>query len=274
MTVKPDILDTVSSLKTKGAPFAVATVVRTVALTAAKAGAKATILSDGTISSGWIGGGCARAAVIKAAKLAMADGKPRLVSVLPPDLLKDLSVEPGQTKEGIEFAKNMCPSQGSMDVFVEPVLPRPQLVIFGASPVAVALADLGGKLDFAVLVQAPPEDRAKFVGIAGISEAPADLASDTGTSRFAVVATQGRGDEAALIAALALSAPYTAFVGSKKKGSALKFALQSKGVAAGQLAGLRVPAGLDLGAVTPEEIALSILGEIVQFRRRGQRNIA
>jgi len=270
MTQKPDILDAVSTLKARGEPFAVATVVRTISITAAKAGAKATILSDGTISSGWIGGGCARAAVVKAAKLAIADGKPRFISVLPPDLLKDLSVEPGQTKEGIEFAKNMCPSKGSMDVFVEPVLPRQQLVIFGSTPVAVALADLGGKLGFTVHVHAPQEELAKFAGSADIAVSPGPLTS-VSSQRFVVVATQGQGDEAGLAAAIAMGAPYIAFVGSRKKGAALKSALQAKGVAAERLGELRVPAGLDLGAVTPEEIALSILGEIVQFRRRGQR---
>jgi len=222
MTRKPDFLDAVSTLKAKGESFAVATVVRTISITAAKAGAKATILSDGTISSGWIGGGCARAAVVKAAKLAIADGKPRLISVLPPDLLKDLGVEPGQTKEGIEFAKNMCPSQGSMDIFVEPMLPRQQLVIFGSSPVALALAELGGQLGFAVQVQAPAEEQAKFVGKQDIADAAPSPDSNPGNEQFVVVATQGRGDEAALAAAIATGAHYIAFVGSRKKGAALK----------------------------------------------------
>jgi len=272
MTLKPDILDAVSSLKAKGEPFAVATVVRTVSLTAAKAGAKATILADGTISSGWIGGGCARAAVVKAAKQAMADGKPRLISVLPPDLLRDLGLEPGQTKEGIEFAKNMCPSQGSMDVFIEPVAPRPELVIFGASPVAIALAELGGRLGFFTRVVAPVEDLPRFAAIADAAAMGLTSEAAAHPNCFAVVATQGRGDEAALAAAMAAAATYVAFVGSRKKAAALRAVLAQKGVTTERLADLRSPAGLDLGAVTPEEIALSILGEIVALRRRGQRS--
>jgi len=251
MTLKPDILDAVSSLKTKGKPFAIATVVRTVSLTAAKAGAKATILSDGTISSGWIGGGCARAAVIKAAKLAMADGKPRLVSVLPPELLKDLGMEPGQAKDGVEFARNLCPSQGSMDVFIEPFVPHPELVIFGASPVAVALAELGGKFGFLTRVTAPVEDLAKFGNAADIASAEIDAKAVTPTNCFLVVATQGRGDEAALVAALATPAVYVAFVGSSKKGAALKAALAAKGVATERLANLlrrTLPSEARLGA--------------------------
>ena len=271
MTLKPDILDTVGTLKARGERFAVATVVRTVSLTAAKAGAKATILSDGTISSGWIGGGCARAAVVKAAKLAMADGKPRLVSVLPPDLLRDLGVEPGQDKQGVEFAKNMCPSQGSMDVFIEPVVPHPELVIFGASPVAVALAEFAGKLGFVTQAVAAAEDLPNFRGAADVVATEADLMRSPHGQRYMVVATQGRGDEAALMAALGSQADYVAFVGSRKKAAALKAAIEKQGITAERLSILRSPAGLDLGAVTPEEIALSILAEIVAVRRRGQR---
>ena len=117
-----------------------ATVVRTVSVTAAKAGAKAIIRPDGTIAAGWIGGGCARGAVLKAAREALADGEPRMVSVQPEDLLAELGVKPGESRDGVRFASNMCPSQGTMDIFVEPVLPHPSLVILGASPVALSLA--------------------------------------------------------------------------------------------------------------------------------------
>src|SRR5262245_33006681 len=128
-----DILTLISQKRAAGEPFALATVVRTVAATAAKAGAKAVILPDGTISEGWIGGGCARAAVLKAARAAILDGKARLVSVQPPDALQDQGVAAGEERAGVQFANNMCPSQGTMDIFVEPVLPRPQLIVCGAS---------------------------------------------------------------------------------------------------------------------------------------------
>jgi hypothetical protein len=113
-----DILGIISARKAAGEPFALATVVRTVAATAAKAGAKAVILPDGTISEGWIGGGCARAAVLKAAKDALADGKSRLVSVQPPDLLDQYGRTAGEEQGGVRFASNMCPSEGTMDIFV------------------------------------------------------------------------------------------------------------------------------------------------------------
>ena len=132
------------------------------AATAAKAGAKAVILPDGTISEGWIGGGCARAAVLKAAKDAFTDGKSRLVSVQPPDLLDQQGHAPGEEQGGVRFAKNMCPSEGTMDIFVEPVLPRSQIVICGSSPVAIAVADFAKRAGFAVTACAPSDEQAAF----------------------------------------------------------------------------------------------------------------
>jgi xanthine dehydrogenase accessory factor len=260
-----DILEIISSRRAAGQPFALATVVRTVAATAAKAGAKAVVLPDGTVSEGWIGGGCARAAVLKAAREAMADGKPRLVSVQPPDALQDQGVAAGEERAGVRFVKNMCPSQGTMDIFVEPVLPVPQLLVCGSSPVAVAVAELGRRIGFALTVCAPAAEQASFAEADRRIEGYA-LPVDEAGQRYVVIATQGRGDEAALQAALAIEAEYVAFVGSRKKAETLKAKLAG-GVAAERLARLKAPAGLDLGAITPDEIALAILAEIVALRR-------
>ncbi len=264
-----DILDTVAAIKARGEPFALATVVRTVAATAAKAGAKAVILPDGTIPEGWIGGGCARAAVLKAARDAIADGRPRLVSVQPPDLLAQQGVTAGDERAGTRFARNMCPSQGTIDVFVEPVLPRPQIVVCGASPVAAAVAELGRRMGFLVTVCAPAADQQAFAEADRRIEGFA-LPVDEPGARFVVVSTQGRGDEAALHAALSVESDYVAFVGSRRKAAALKAALAACGVAPERLARLKAPAGLDLGAITPDEIAIAILAEIVAVRRRGR----
>lgn len=261
-----DILDVVSARKTSGMPFALATVVRTVAATAAKAGAKAVVLPDGTISEGWIGGGCARAAVLKAARDALADGKSRLVSVQPAEALLGGGRAPGEEQDGVRFAKNMCPSQGTMDIFVEPVLPRPQVVVCGSSPVAVAVADLARRSGFAVTVCAPAAEQSAFPTADRRIEGFA-LPAEQPAMRYVVVSTQGRGDEAALLAALSVDVDYVAFVGSRKKAEALKAALAIRGVAADRLAKLKAPAGLDLGAITPDEIAISILAEIVAVRR-------
>ena len=271
MTMHPqaDILATISARRANGEPFALATVVRTVAATAAKAGAKAVILPDGTISEGWIGGGCARAAVLKAAHDALADGRSRLVSVWPEDALEQQGIEPGDERAGVRFAKNMCPSQGSMDIFVEPVLPQPRVVVCGSSPVAVAVADFAKHSGFAVTVCAPAAEQSALEAADRRIEGYALPVQEAG-ARYVVVSTQGRGDEAALLAALAVEADYIAFVGSRKKADALKSALLDRGVAPERLAKLKAPAGLDLGAITPDEIAISILAEIVAVRRGKQ----
>jgi xanthine dehydrogenase accessory factor len=267
MNAARDILTLISQKRAAGEPFALATVVRTVAATAAKAGAKAVILPDGTISEGWIGGGCARAAVLKAARAAIADGKSRLVSVQPPDALQDQGVAAGEERGGVQFANNMCPSEGTMDIFIEPVLPLPQLIVCGASPVAVAVADLGRRIGFALTVCAPAAEQASFAEAERRIEGYA-LPVET-SERYIVIATQGRGDEAALRAALATEAPYVAFVGSRKKAEALRAKLAAD-VSPPRLAALKAPAGLDIGAITPDEIAMSILCEIIAVRRRGQ----
>ena len=267
MKQAPDILDIISTRKAAGEPFALATVVRTVAATAAKAGAKAVILPDGTISEGWIGGGCARAAVLKAARDALADGRSRLVSVQPPDALDDQGRSAGEENGGVRFATNMCPSQGTMDIFVEPVLPRPQIVVCGSSPVAVAIADFAKRAGFAVVVCAPSAEQAAFAEVEQRIEGYALPVEQRG-ARYVVVSTQGRGDEAALSAALAVNADYIAFVGSRKKAEALKRNLAKRGISKDRLAKLKAPAGLDLGAITPEEIAISIVAEIVAVRRK------
>jgi xanthine dehydrogenase accessory factor len=266
-----EVMDLVAQMKAAEQAFVLATVVRTVSVTAAKAGAKAIIRPDGTIVAGWIGGGCAKGAVLKAAREALADGEPRMVSVQPEDLLAELGVKPGDLREGVRFASNMCPSKGTMDIFVEPVLPHPSLVILGASPVALSLAAQARQLGYHVTVAAPAAD---FV-----SEPDAHVIVDgfvprylTEARRFVVVSTQGKGDEAALKQAIAIDAEYHAFVGSRRKMAALREKLVAGGIDAAAIDGVKAPAGLDLGAITPEEIAMSILAEITVERRRGQRD--
>lgn len=270
MTAHVDVLDLVSRLKAAEEPFVLATVVRTVSVTAAKAGAKAVIRPDGRIEAGWIGGGCARGATLRAARDALADGRSRLISIQPENLLAELGVKPGEDRDGIEFARNMCPSRGTMDIFIEPVLPPPALIVLGSSPVALALVEQARPLGYHVTLAAPfadlaamPEADRFFDGFAVTAEQKARC--------FVVVSTQGRGDEAALKASLALEADYRGFVGSRRKMAALRGKLAGEGVAAAALDGVKAPAGLDLGAITPEEIALSILAEITALRRRDQR---
>ena len=200
MTAHVEVMDVVAQMKSAERAFVLATVVRTVSVTAAKAGAKAIIAPDGSIVAGWIGGGCARSAVLKAAREALADGVPRMVSVQPQDLLAELGVKAGESRAGIRFASNMCPSKGTMDIFVEPVLPHPSLVILGASPVALSLASQARALGYHVTLAAPASDVAAAPDADVVIDGfvPHDLAE---ALRFVVVSTQGKGDEAALKAA-------------------------------------------------------------------------
>ena len=216
------VLEQAALRQAQGQTFALATVVRTVSVTAAKAGAKALIGPDGSIEEGWIGGGCARAAVVKAARQCMADGQSRLVSIAPKDALAELGAAAGEERGGVFYAKNSCPSQGTMDVFVEPVLPSPRLLILGASPVAVALAKLAPSMGFAVDGRGGARRNisdfdvgvSRLVGLAPPSE--------TGDNAFVVVSTQGAGDRAALKSAAAMNARYRAFVGSRRKAETLR----------------------------------------------------
>ena len=155
MAANVDVIDLASRLRAAEEPFALATVVRTVSVTAAKAGAKAIIRADGRIEAGWIGGGCARGATLKAAREALADGRSRLVSIRPENLLHELGVKAGEDHEGVKFASNTCPSQGTMDIFIEPILPRPVFVVLGASPVALALIEQAKLLGYLVALAAP-----------------------------------------------------------------------------------------------------------------------
>ncbi len=270
MNAHVDVLDIVSRLKAAEEPFVLATVVRTVSVTAAKAGAKAIIRQDGRIEAGWIGGGCARGATLKAAREALADGQSRLISVQPENLLEELGVHAGDDRDGIKFAKNMCPSKGTMDIFVEPVLPKPTMFVLGSSPVALALVEQAKLLGYHVMVAAPmgefnalPEADELIDGI--------QPGASTASRRFVVIATQGKGDEAALKAALSMEADYYGFVGSLRKIASLREKMLWEGFTAEAMGTVKAPAGLDIGAITPEEIALSILAEITQRRRAGLR---
>lgn len=260
------------SLKSRGEAFAIATVVRTVDSTSAKPGAKALILADGTFAEGWVGGGCARGAVSRAAKEAILDGTPKFVSLMPEELLDAEGVSAGEERGGTRFARNGCPSKGSMDVFVEPVLPVPQLIICGDGPVATAVAALSSRLDMRRTLCAAGIGSAEAMGV---DETRDGFAFDTNATsqRFVVVATQGKGDEAALRAAIASGADYVAFVGSRRKFATLRDRLVGDGLDQEALDRVAAPAGLDIAAITPDEIALSILAQIVSHRRLKQRKV-
>lgn len=261
-----DIMDEMARLRTRGEAFALATVVRTQDATSAKAGAKALVYRDGRIL-GWIGGGCVQGALRKAAGSVLSGTEAHLIRVRP----KDQVVAPVDV-DGVELHKSACPSGGTVEIFVEAMLPPPQLILLGVSPVALAVAELGRRLGFSLSLVAPEEQQAQ------VREADRRLTSydltdlALGEASFLVVATQGKRDREALAAALRSPAGYVAFVGSRKKAEVLSAQLIEQGLTPQELARLKAPAGLDIGAIGPEEIALSILAEITELRRRGLRD--
>ncbi|MEM6586838.1 MAG: XdhC family protein [Pseudomonadota bacterium] len=250
----PSLAEAVTALEAEETPFAFATVVRTAGSTAAKPGTKALLSAEGEIIGGWLGGGCAKAAVRRATLEALADGQPKLISIAPEEELNKGGMEPGQERDGVRYVRNGCPSKGTIDIFIEPCLPAPELIVYGASPVARALSTLPQGFQWDIRVQ----------------EAVAPL-PDSQRRRFILIATQGQGDLNALRSALATEADYVGFIGSARKFAALSAKLLEEGVPADRLEAVRAPAGLPIGAVTPEEIALSALAELTQVRRDKMR---
>ena len=253
---------TQEQLRADAVPHAVATVVRTLSSTAAKPGMKAIVLEDGEFAEGWLGGGCVTSAVRKAAKTAIETGEATLVCLRPEELLADES-----DARMVTLARNGCPSKGSMDIFVEPVVPLPELVVYGQGPVALALVRIARSFGFTLTVCGKLDGAAMDVDHHYATPADLDAQPASNGKRYIVVATQGAGDVAALVSALAGPNAYVAFVGSRRKFAAYRDRLTDAGITEDALAGVRSPAGLHINAVTPEEIALSIMAEIVQNRR-------
>ncbi|MGB2667269.1 MAG: XdhC family protein [Candidatus Acidiferrum sp.] len=254
-------LSKADELVTNGQPFAVAVVVRYEAPISGKPGNKAIIFPDGKMW-GWIGGGCSQLVVIKEALKALADGQPRLIRISP-------SSSP---EEGIVDYTMTCHSGGTLDIFIEPVLPKPHILILGRSPVAKTLAKLATAINYAVSVVVPEADRESFPDC-DLVQADPDLSQLKITPQtFMVVSTQGEGDKEALEKALRTKADYVAFVASKTKASKILDAFKEEKMPADRLRQVRAPAGLDIRAASPEEIAVSILAEIIQVN--GTRSVA
>jgi len=238
--------------------FAIAVVVRYEAPISGKPGNKAIIFADGKIW-GWIGGGCAQPVVVKEALKALRDGQPRLIRISP-------SSPPEQ---GIVDYTMTCHSGGTLDIYIEPVLPKPHILILGRSPVAVALARLSKAINYAVSIAAPQAERERFPDCDHV-QADLDLSQIKITPQtFVVVSTQGQHDEEALENALGSEASYVAFVASKVKAAKILDYLKERGLSSTRLGQLKAPAGLDIHASSPEEIAVSILAEIIQENRSG-----
>jgi xanthine dehydrogenase accessory factor len=245
--VKPDVLALAAELSGRGEPFVLATVVWRRAPSSGKEGATALITPDRHVR-GWLGGACAEPTVVREALKALEEGTPRLLFLGSPEELK------GHARDGVVTVPIACQSEGALEVYVEPVLPQPQLVAIGRSPAATALAALASGLGWrSVLV-----------------EDSVDVGTDVDDRSYVVVATQGHFDEEALERALATPAAYVGLVASRKRAEAVLGYLRDRGVSDEALARVHAPAGLDLGHVATDEIAVAILAEIVQLRAAGK----
>jgi xanthine dehydrogenase accessory factor len=257
-----DLLNRAVELSSQGIAFALATVVRAEKPTSAKPGANAIITADGTLT-GWIGGSCTQPTVIREAVKALQDGEPRLLRLCPPERMGQLP------QDGVIETAMICASGGTLEVYIEPHLPLPHLVIVGHLPIAQELAILGKSTGYEVTVMGSDVTVDRFPTTDHVLDHLDFSRLEPASQTFIVVASHGNYDEAALESALKTDAPYVALVASKKRVAAVLDYLRETGLAEERLSRLKYPAGLDIGAVTPSEIALSILAEIVQFRRRG-----
>ena len=227
-----NILDRVGELRAARRSFVLATVVASYPPQSVRSGTKAIVLENGSIE-GWIGGGCIRPVILDEVREVLASGTPRLVRM-----------NAGAGREGgrgIREYPMTCQGEGGVEIYLEPMVPAPRLCVVGDTPVAHALTSLAGTIGHEV------------------------VASPNGADAV-VVATMGVGDEDALAAAASSGAAYVGLVASRKKARFLFDYVRAAGVPDEQLARVKAPAGLDLGGMSPGEIAISILAEIVQRR--------
>jgi xanthine dehydrogenase accessory factor len=255
-------IDTAARLQAQQQPFALVTVLRVQAPASAKAGDKALVSSDGAIH-GWIGGGCAQPAVLKTVRLALQDGQARTIRITPTD-----STEERTLGDVLEFGM-ACHSGGTLELFIDPVLPATELTVLGDSPVARALVVLAPRVGFSVAVVAEAAQTADFPDARSVltSDDPARVCAALPAGGLVVVATQGRRDLQGLKAALALQPRQLWFVASARKAGVLKQNLLASGEDAARVAAIQAPAGEPIGAQTAEEIALTVLVAVVAARR-------
>src|SRR5437660_11204134 len=256
--VRPDLLKLAARLAEREERFAIVTVVRREPPSSARVGDVALVSERGEYH-GWTGGGCTRSSVLLEAMRAIADGEPRLLS---------LSPEPeGGRRPGVVFLPMTCESGGTVEIYVEPVLPAARLLLFGSSPAVRVLARIAYAVGYRVDVIDPDADESAFPD----AKVQRSLVADAlPRGAHVLIATMGDGDIEAIEAALARSPAYLGVIASPKRFAQLRDALLARGVVRESIERIAAPAGLDIGARTPEEIAVSIMAQIVERRRAAQ----
>jgi xanthine dehydrogenase accessory factor len=253
-----EFFERVAALRREGAAFAIATVVSRRGPVSSHMGDRAIVFGDG-VMEGFVGGSCSREVVRRQALAALAAGEPRLVSIRPDD---DVSTF------GAEVVVPMtCGSKGAVDVYIEPFVQARTVAVVGLTPVADALAQLAATLEYRVVRAVSQEELRDVDGAISVEELGARLVAMAPAARASlgvVVASQGHYDEPALELAVRARTPYIALVASRRRGDEVREALVAAGLAPDDVAAIHNPAGLDLGARHPGEVALSILAELVR----------
>lgn len=239
-----------AELEATGRPYALVTVVRSRKPSSARPGMRAVVFADGTME-GFVGGQCTRPVVVKAAQEALRTGEGRLLHI---------GAEPAGAREGLDEWIMACASGGEVEVFIEPRLPDPVLVVVGDTPVAKELAALAPEVGFEVrsFRLNPGETAENF---------RARLWGSVPCESYAVVASQGEYDEEAVAVLLETKPRYLGLVASARRGEVLRASLTQEGLPPAVLDRVTVPAGLSIGALTPVEIAVAILAQLIALRR-------
>ena len=249
-----EYFEKLAELNAAEVPFAVATVIKITGSVSAKTGAKSIIDGNGETLFGWVGGGCAEEAVREAALESLQDGQTRIV---PLDLDDEIL--------GVGM-----PCGGTMEVYVEPYKPRPELMIIGHGRIAEVLAELAHTVHFSITVNDSGATREAFPLAEHLITSDLDFSKmQVGPQTYVVVVTQHKGDQHSIKKALEGEGPYIGLVASTKRAKLVFEYLLDEGVAPEELKRVHSPAGLDFAGTTPEEIALSIVGEMVAIRRGG-----
>jgi xanthine dehydrogenase accessory factor len=241
-------MERAATLARSGESFVLATVVWRQAPSSGQHGSRAIVTAEGELI-GWIGGACAQPVLIREAKRVLAEGTPSLVW-----LGQEADFSGMHVPEGVLTIPISCQSDGALQIYIEPVMAAPHVLVVGNSPMAATLLDL-----------------VRGIGWRGeLVDGPAFATAMVTPSSVVIVATQGHGDEEALESALAGSPAFIGLVASRKRGDVVRGYLADRGASQSDLARVQVPIGLDLGHTTHREIAVSILAELVQLRAAGQ----
>ncbi|MBI4060340.1 MAG: XdhC family protein [Elusimicrobia bacterium] len=255
--MRPDLLALASSLAAREERFALVTVVRREPPSSARVGDTAVVTEKGDYY-GWVGGGCTRSTVLREALRAIAGGEPRLLSLSPDPA--------GARRPGVVALPMTCDSGGTVEIYIEPVPPVARLLLFGSSPVVRVLARIGRAVGYRIEVIDPDADQADFPEAERVLKEIAPDAVPRGA--HVLVATMGERDLKTIEAVVTRAPAYLGVIASRTRFAQLRDALIARGVSRDALEGIAAPAGLDIGARTPEEIALSIMAQIVERRRR------